>query len=258
MPPLQRTLAVLIGSLAFSFFLSAAEPPSQKFVCSGSEPFWRLEADGTAAQLTRPAEQGIVERAFEGRLGRADYLQPPWTVWRGVETKEPATVLVATIREESCQDSMSGAAFEPRVILSLPVEEPLAGCCRLIAQEAQPSPAGPLESELHGRRWLLERVEGREISGSPRPFITFTSDGKVTGNAGCNQFGGQAQVSGNSIRLGPLIATRRACVDQERMNIEQRFLEALERAHSWRVDRDRLVLLNQEGTAILRFERQAE
>jgi heat shock protein HslJ len=78
----------------------------------------------------------------------------------------------------------------------------------------------------------------------------------VTGNAGCNQFSGEAKVAGNSLRLGPLISTRRACVDQARMDREQRFLDAVERTRSWRIDQGHLVLLNTEGAELLRLARQ--
>jgi len=99
-------------------------------------------------------------------------------------------------------------------------------------------------------------MEGLRVSEAPRLFLTFTSDGKVTGNAGCNQFGGEAKVAGDSLRLGPLISTRRACADQARMEREQRFLDALERARSWRLDQGRLVLIDSEGAARLRFEQE--
>ena len=257
MPGLQRTLSLLIGLLALSGALPAAEPPaSRQLQCSGNEPFWRFEANGAAGRLIRPAEQGTGERTFQGSLSRVGYLQPPWIVWRGVETKEPVAVLVASLREESCQDSMSGAPFDHLVVLSLAGEKPLTGCCRAVRVQDQGAASAEVHDILYDRRWLLEAVEGLRVSEPPRLFLTFTSDGKVTGNAGCNQFGGQAEVAGDSLRLGPLISTRRACLDQARMEREQRFLDALERARSWRIERGRLVLLNGEQAELLRFERE--
>jgi putative lipoprotein len=252
-----RTVSVLIGLLGLSSVLSAAEPPVRwKFECTGNEPFWRVEANDATAKMTRPAAQGIEERVFQGGFGRVDYLQPPWTVWRGVETKEPIAVLVAAIREESCQDSMSGEAFDHRAIVSLPGEGPLAGCCRAVAEEGQTPAVAPeaAKDEIYGRSWFLEQMEGRKTPDPPRLFIA--SDGKVSGSAGCNQFGGQAAVAGGSLRLGPLISTRRACADQELMDREQRFLGALERARSWRIEQGRLLLLNAEGAELLRFRRE--
>jgi heat shock protein HslJ len=251
---------VLIGVLALSALLRADEPPAGwQLRCSGNEPFWRFEASGTTGKLIRPAEQGADERTFEGAMSRVDYLRPPWLVWRGVETKEPIAVLVAAVREESCQDSMSGASFDHLVVLSLAAEEPLTGCCkavRLQDGEAESSEHATPRDILYDGRWLLEEMEGLRVSEAPRLFLTFTSDGKVTGNAGCNQFSGEAKVAGNSLRLGPLISTRRACVDQARMDREQRFLDAVERTRSWRIDQGHLVLLNTEGAELLRLARQ--
>ena len=99
-------------------------------------------------------------------------------------------------------------------------------------------------------------MAGRDLADPPRLFLTFTADGRVTGNAGCNQFGGQAAVNGESVRLGPLIATRRACVDQARMEREQQFMDALERARSWRIEQSHLLLLDEGGVELLRFGRR--
>ena len=41
--------------------------------------------------------------------------------------------------------------------------------------------------------------------------ITFTEDGKVEGNVGCNGFGGDYTVEGNTITFGPIVSTLMFC-----------------------------------------------
>ena len=44
--------------------------------------------------------------------------------------------------------------------------------------------------------------------------IEFSSDGKLNGNVGCNSFGGDYKVSGDTITLGPVMSTMMACLNQ--------------------------------------------
>jgi heat shock protein HslJ len=44
-------------------------------------------------------------------------------------------------------------------------------------------------------------------------FIDFGEDGELTGNVGCNSFGGDYEVNGNQITFGSIISTLMACED---------------------------------------------
>jgi heat shock protein HslJ len=44
-------------------------------------------------------------------------------------------------------------------------------------------------------------------------FIDFSEDGELTGNVGCNSFGGDYEVNGNQITFGSIISTLMACED---------------------------------------------
>ncbi len=43
--------------------------------------------------------------------------------------------------------------------------------------------------------------------------VTFGSDGKLNGNVGCNGFGGDYKVDGETITFGPIMSTLMACAD---------------------------------------------
>ena len=78
---------------------------------------------------------------------------------------------------------------------------------------------------------------------------------EVSGNGGCNTFGGPYEVSGETIKLGPFGSTLRACADPARQHQEQQYLAALELAVTFRVTADRLDLFREDGGIAATFER---
>lgn len=109
----------------------------------------------------------------------------------------------------------------------------LAGCASVDphVQEAkrlvrgdEPVVAGTLE----GGPWLVEDVNGGGVIDNARLEMTF-GDGRVMGKAGCNSFGGGWQQDGASLKLGPLMATRKACAPAL-MTLEAKLLGAVEAA----------------------------
>ena len=69
--------------------------------------------------------------------------------------------------------------------------------------------------------------------------ITFTDDGMVFGDAGCNRFTGSYTTDGSSITIGPLATTLMAC-EQPVMDAEQTFLVRLQAAVSYRAKAETL------------------
>jgi heat shock protein HslJ len=87
--------------------------------------------------------------------------------------------------------------------------------------------ANPLEGEwlVTGYNTGTEAVTG-PISGTELT-ATFTPDGQVSGNAGCNTYNGPYKLDGTSLTVGPLATTMMAC-DQAIMDQETQFLTALQ------------------------------
>ena len=65
-----------------------------------------------------------------------------------------------------------------------------------------------------------------------RQTITFTRDGQVHGDAGCNRFSGTYTTHGSHITIGPLASTLMMC-DQSIMDAEQTYLVKLQAAVSY-------------------------
>ncbi|GAA4848397.1 META domain-containing protein [Algivirga pacifica] len=108
---------------------------------------------------------------------------------------------------------------------------------------------------LHETKWILTELRGQKIStnpSAPEVFITFTPEGKVYGNSGCNSFNGSYSISeGERIQLTQLISTQRACLNME---VEDAFLKVLQTTDNYTI-KDGVLTLNKARMAPLaKFE----
>lgn len=80
--------------------------------------------------------------------------------------------------------------------------------------------------------------------------LTFNDSTKqVSGYSGCNRFSGSYEVSENSLKLGPLASTRRACMPKYN-DIETRMLEALSKINAFSFHEGNLVLKHDSSNLI--------
>ena len=78
----------------------------------------------------------------------------------------------------------------------------------------------------------------------------------MSGNSGCNTFTGPYTVTGgDSIKIGPLAATLKACTSEDLHNQETDYLNALQLATTFQVSGDRLDLFRPGGTFAVTFVR---
>lgn len=86
--------------------------------------------------------------------------------------------------------------------------------------------------------------------------LTASFDGERTGgDAGCNRFGGTYTTAGDTITIGPLVATQRACADPAVTEQEQQYLDALAMAKTFTVAGRRLDLYRADGGYAVSFTR---
>jgi heat shock protein HslJ len=87
--------------------------------------------------------------------------------------------------------------------------------------------ANPLEGEWNvtgyntGTQAVTSPIAGTTLTA------TFTAEGQVGGDAGCNSYSGPYKLDGTSLTVGPLATTRKAC-EQAIMDQETAFLAALQ------------------------------
>lgn len=108
------------------------------------------------------------------------------------------------------------------------------------------------QDSLAGTRWTL--VEGNldgaglaAIEGQP-VTLEFV-DGQVSGNAGCNGYFGDYRVIGSEISVGMLGSTMKMCAEDV-MDVEARYLAALQSAFDFSQTADQLILNAPNGLLI--------
>lgn len=112
------------------------------------------------------------------------------------------------------------------------------------------SPQPPVS--LTGAPWRVQSVNnGRggvvSVLADTQLSVTFSEDGTVSGDTGCNNFRGSYTVTDAAIAFGPMATTRRACLSEAAAAQEQAFLAALAASTRIELAGDRLTLRNDAG-----------
>jgi heat shock protein HslJ len=121
----------------------------------------------------------------------------------------------------------------------------LAGCAS--------GPTGP-DDPLSGTRWSLVSIGGSPVLASESTSMQFEK-GRLSGSDGCNRYTTGYTASATSLTIGTNIAgTRMACAP-EVMEEAKTFISILSRASGYRVDGDRLMLLEKDGRPMAAFRK---
>lgn len=81
------------------------------------------------------------------------------------------------------------------------------------------------------------------------------ADGRISVERGCNTFSGTYTTANDTITIGTLATTQRACADQAVSNREQQYLDALGMAKRFTVAGRRLDLYRADGGYAVSFTR---
>ena len=118
------------------------------------------------------------------------------------------------------------------------------------------------DTELAGTSWkAIGYNDGRQavvsVIGGTELTVSFSADGRIGGNAGCNDFSGPYQTEdGRKITIGPLASTLKACDSPAGvMDQEAQFLAALQTAATYRIEGNRLELRTANGAMAANFQR---
>ena len=111
-------------------------------------------------------------------------------------------------------------------------------------------------AELANTYWKLISLNETDVSMAEEQtreaFLQLRADNKsVKGFAGCNAFTGSYSVNGNGLDIGPLAATRKACLAG--MNTETEFLQVLEDTAYYSIHEEALTLFSEWKQPIARF-----
>jgi heat shock protein HslJ len=131
---------------------------------------------------------------------------------------------------------------------------------RLIRCEKPENPAAkpaPDTSPLANTAWRLESFgdPAAPTTALAEATITLSFDSAehgVSGNSGCNSYGGTYQVDGSKLKLSQIVGTLMACSSQPLMDQETQYQQALGKVSQYAIDGDMLEL-TYDGTKVLRF-----
>ena len=104
-------------------------------------------------------------------------------------------------------------------------------------------------------KWTLLTLNGAPLLAGSMINATF-EEGKITGFSGCNSYGGAYTVKGAGLQLGEIAMTLMDCLEDGVMEQEQAYMEALSNVTKFRLDSNRLELLDASGAMLLAYARQ--
>lgn len=112
-------------------------------------------------------------------------------------------------------------------------------------------------SNLLNNKWVLSSLAGKtdlsSLFENKLPFLSFSNDGRITGNNGCNSLAGSFDVStlaSGNIDLSNLISTQMACPN---MTGSSQFNEMLQNVTSFKLKDQALNLLGSDGSTLASF-----
>lgn len=121
------------------------------------------------------------------------------------------------------------------------------------------TPAATPADPLVNTQWRLTSFDTVDsetpVVASSSPTLDFAEAGRVSGNGGCNSFGGDYEAQDDQLVLRSIVSTLMACTDQLIMEQELRYLEILPTITQYQVTDDRLLLSDESGSISLNFVR---
>ena len=111
--------------------------------------------------------------------------------------------------------------------------------------------------DLDNTNWkLTSYIDGaamRELPPDAEVTLTF-QDGRAGGRSACNRYSGTATIGDETLTFGQMLSTKMACQPPV-MEIEDKYLRALESVATWRLADDKLELQDGAGRTLLEFAR---
>jgi heat shock protein HslJ len=111
------------------------------------------------------------------------------------------------------------------------------GCTSGVGSPSDGPSEGPGDVGLANTSWTVTSLAGRPTVNAPRPTMTFSADGRVSGNSGCNQYSGTYRTDGSSISITNVASTMMMCAGPG-ADVEGLFLKGLNSAAAWQRTED--------------------
>ena len=112
--------------------------------------------------------------------------------------------------------------------------------------------------DLTGQVWGLTALLGQPLVSGTGISAQFTTDGKVNGSAGCNQYAGKYTTSGSSITFDPSIMSTAMACEQAVMDQEQAYLKMLVEARTYEVKGDQLTFFGADNKVLAAYKAETQ
>ena len=135
------------------------------------------------------------------------------------------------------------------------VAQTIAGCSAppAIPERVADAAAAPLVNT----HWRLTQLGERVIDNPPGAAAVGLQlqpqNPRVTGFAGCNRIFGGYLLNGEQLKFDEIGATKMACLDQSRMQLEQEYFQMLSLVASWKISGSSLQLQDAGGAMLATF-----
>lgn len=155
------------------------------------------------------------------------------------------------------EDSSSLAQLESELLQIRPNPNTTSYDVTAVAACSQPpGNSAQLSEQLADTEWVLEDLGGTSaIATGQKPTLRFIGSDRIAGEGGCNLFSGTSQFNGDRLTVSPLISTRRACVNPQAQEQENRYFRALETAQRVILAEPYLLIYSEGLEVPLRFSR---
>lgn len=99
--------------------------------------------------------------------------------------------------------------------------------------------------------WVAESINGKPVIEPGGVTLTLSQD-RVTGRSGCNSYFANAEVRSGTLKVGPIGATKMACMRDGLMQQESEYLNTLGAAQNYSFQSDnRLTITTPQGGTLI-------
>lgn len=140
---------------------------------------------------------------------------------------------------------------EPYAVAPLAPATPILIIVSIVPSEhAVVEPEVALPPPILDITWQADSIGGAPVARGITSSLSIAADMRAGGRGGCNSWFAQAEVSAERLIFSAVAATRMACLSDEATKQEDSFFAALAATRFWRMDSERLVLLDAGGVAL--------
>jgi heat shock protein HslJ len=227
-----------------SWFIAAVGGVALDPAATRMRPTLEIGADRVSGHAGCNSYSGQLAQQSDRPAAAANDPMPPWLAGPLATTRlmcEPAAMAV----ERSITTALQRATVLARVNGGAELQDSQGTALMALVPIGAPiTTEGPA-----GRVWQLVSIDGAPTNPDRRPTLEI-ANGRASGNAGCNQFGGAFTLAGDRFNASAGPMTMRACVEADLNATEAAFMGALWGSGTWRIAGNTLTLAGARATLV--------